>query len=59
MKSNWFTIHPKVKALAVAVVILVLGAVPTVLSNAVSFKDAAISVVTATTALVIAYLKSA
>ncbi len=55
---SWLTIHPKVKALAVAVAILVLGAVPTVLSNAVSFRDAAISVITATTALTIAYLKS-
>jgi hypothetical protein len=56
---NWFVLHPKVKALAIAVVILALGSVGAVLNNTVTFKEAAISVVTASVALVIAYLKSA
>jgi hypothetical protein len=56
---NWFTLHPKVKALAIATVILVLGAIPTVLNGTVTFAQAAISVVTAVCALVITYLKSA
>lgn len=56
--DSWLTLHPKVKALAVAVAILVLASIPGVLNDTVTFQDAAIADVTAIIALLIAYLKS-
>lgn len=55
--EKWLTLHPKVKALAYAVGILVLGSIPAVLNNTVTLKDAAVADVTAIIALVIVYLK--
>ncbi len=57
--DNWIKIHPKVKALAIATTILILGAVPTVLSGTATLGQATISVATAVSALAVAYLKSA
>ena len=56
---NWFTLHPKVKALALAVAVLVLGSLAGSLNGTVSWHDTAISDGTAAIALLIAYLKSA
>lgn len=56
---DWFKLHPKVKALAVAVVVLVLASVPASLNGTVSWNDTLIADVTATIALLITYLKSA
>jgi len=55
-ETDWFTIHPKVKQLAIAVLVLVLASVPGVLSDTVSLKEAAVADVTGIIALVIAYL---
>jgi hypothetical protein len=56
---SWFKIHPKVKALALAVAILVLGSLAGSLNGTVSWHDTAVADVTAAVALVVAYLKGA
>lgn len=55
---DWFTLHPKVKALALAVAVLVLGSVAGSLNGAVSWHDTAVADVTAAITLVVAYLKA-
>lgn len=54
---RWFQLHPKVKALGLGVVVLVLASIPATLNGAVSLHDTAIADVTATIALALAYLK--
>lgn len=58
-RSNWFVLNPKVKALLLAVAVLVLGSLAASLNGTVSWHDTAIADVTAAIALVVAYLKSA
>jgi hypothetical protein len=53
---NWFKLHPKVKALAIGVAVLILGSIPTALNGTVSWKEAATADITAAVALLIAYL---
>lgn len=56
--TGWIDLHPKVKALAVAVAILVLGSLAGGLAGSVSWHDVAIADATGVIALVVAYLKS-
>ncbi len=55
---DWFTLHPKVKALALAVAVLMLGSLAGSLNGTVSWHDTAVADVTAAIALVVAYLKA-
>jgi hypothetical protein len=57
-KNSWLVLNPKVKALAIAVAILVLSSVGGSLTGNVSWHDTAIADVPAVLGLVIAYLKS-
>lgn len=57
--NGWFDIHPKVKALAIAVAVLVLASLGAALNGTVSWHDTAVADVTAAIALVVAYLKGA
>lgn len=56
--SNWLVLNPKVKALALAVAILVLGSLATGLTDTTSWHDVAVADATGVIALVVAYLKS-
>ena len=55
--SSWFEIHPKVKALGIAVLLLVAESVPAALNGTVTWHDVLIADVTAGVALVVAYFK--
>lgn len=57
--GNWLTLHPKVKALFLAVAVLVLGSLAGSLNGTVSWHDTAVADVTAGIALLVTYLKSA
>jgi hypothetical protein len=55
---NWFNIHPKVKALALAVAVLILASLAGSLNGTVSWKETLTADVTAAISLLITYLKS-
>lgn len=55
--TNWLSLHPKVKALFLAVAVLVLASLAGSLNGTVSWHDTAVADVTAAIALVVAYLK--
>lgn len=59
VRNNWLDLNPKVKALLVAVLVLVLGSLAASLNGTVSWHDTAVADVTAAIALVVAYLKGA
>lgn len=54
---SWFHLHPKVKALALAVIVLVIASIPASLNGTVTWHDTGVADVTAAVALAIAYLK--
>lgn len=54
---SWFDIHPKVKALGIAVAILLLESVVASLNNTISWHDTLVADATGVVAFLVAFLK--